>query len=428
MSVFRTTRLRGVGPLTFLAWMVGCLGTSAFAATPEVNVGLAPQPVRQALRQAWESHPQARQTEATLAAAQARLDAARRPLYNPEVDLDAEREGVDRTTTAGVSLTLDLSGKRRARTSAATARLELSAAEAQVRKRDFSRQWFASWAALATAQERVRIGERRLALVGRFAGLAEKQFVAGDISGLERDLALLARDEAEAEQSQLLADVADAESSFRAVGGEPATAGALALSSDALPKPDGEAASIEQLPDWQAARAAASVAQAEIDVARRNRRADPTIGLRGGRVDYGAAQDNVVGVSVSVPLFLRNTYGAELVAAEADAAAADAEADRVRLVLVAERRRAVSSYSAARAAWIRWTQSKGTDTDRRAELLERLWREGDLSTADYLLQLRQTLDTELAGAELEARLWRGFTDYLASTGQLERWAGLEGSP
>ena len=52
-------------------------------------------------------------------------------------------------------------------------------------------------------------------------------------------------------------------------GGEVGTIGSgtsLALSSDALPKPDGEASSIEQLPDWQAARAAASVAQAEIDV------------------------------------------------------------------------------------------------------------------------------------------------------------------
>ena len=51
-----------------------------------------------------------------------------------------------------------------------------------------------------------------------------------------------------------------------------------------------------------------------------------------------------------------------------------------------------------------------------------------MSTADYLLQLKQTLDTQLAGAELEARVWRSYADYLAATGQLERWAGLEGTP
>ena len=82
----------------------------------------------------------------------------------------------------------------------------------------------------------------------------------------------------------------------------------------------------------------------------------------------------------------------------------------------------------AHSAWSRWQASRGTDVERRANLLERLWREGELSTADYLLQLKQTLDTQLAGAELEARLWRSYTDYLAATGQLERWAGLEGTP
>jgi len=65
---------------------------------------------------------------------------------------------------------------------------------------------------------------------------------------------------------------------------------------------------------------------------------------------------------------------------------------------------------------------------RRAALLERLWREGELSTADTLLQLKQTIDTRLAQAELQARLWRTWTDYLAATGRLDAWAGLEAMP
>jgi cobalt-zinc-cadmium efflux system outer membrane protein len=429
MFVRRMSRLIRVGRLAGVAWLLASLALPT-AATPVVSSpdSLAPLPLRQAVRSAWEAHPQSRQTEAILAAAQARLEAARRPLYNPEVDLDAEREGVDRTTTAGLSLTLDLSGKRHMRTDAATARLDQATAEARIRRRDFTRQWFASWAAVQTAQQRVLSGERRIGLVTRFADLAQKQFDAGDVSGLERDLALLARDEAEAEQSQLLGERAEAESQFRAVGGDPAAAAALALPSDGLPLPAGAVAAVEQLPDWQAASAASTVAQREIDIAKRNRIADPTVGVRGGRVDYGDQRDNVIGVSVSLPLFIRNTYRAEVVAAQADADAADAEAGRVRIALAAEQRRAIDSYTAAQAAWTRWSRSRGTDIDRRAALLEKLWREGDLSTADYLLQLKQTLDTALAGAELEARLWRAFTDYLAATGQLERWSGLEGTP
>ena len=92
------------------------------------------------------------------------------------------------------------------------------------------------------------------------------------------------------------------------------------------------------------------------------------------------------------------------------------------------RRGAYRQLPAAQWRWTLWRASRGTDIERRTGLLERLWREGELSTSDYLLQLDQTLDTALAGAELEARLWRSYADYLAATGQLERWAGLETTP
>ena len=65
--------------------------------------------------------------------------------------------------------------------------------------------------------------------------------------------------------------------------------------------------------------------------------------------------------------------------------------------------RTAASYAAVRRAFARWSQSTGTDVEKRAELLERLWRAGELSTADYLLQLKQTLDTALAGAALDRR-------------------------
>lgn len=401
---------------------------SGLAVAAQVPDSSAPLALREALQAAWQRHPSYRAMEAQLAAARARLDAAGQPLYNPELELEGEDEGPDRTTTAGLNLTLDLSGKRRVRRDAAAARVDQATAEAKLRRRDFAKQWFASWAELQATQQRVRTGERRLALVTRFADLAQKQFAADDISGLERDLALLARDEAEAEQSQLIAERAAAEASFRAVGGSLELLTSLTLPTDTLPPPSAPLSDIEQLPDWQAAQAAALAAEREVIVARRNRVSDPSVGVRGGRIDYGNVQDNVVGVSLTIPLFLRNSYRAEVVAAQADADVATAEAERIGIELDADRRRAVDSYAAAQSAWSRWQASRGTDVERRADLLERLWREGELSTADYLLQLKQTLDTQLAGAELEARLWRSYADYLAATGQLERWAGLEGNP
>lgn len=390
---------------------------------------LAPSAIRAALQAAWQHHPTYRATEAELAAASARLDAAAQPLYNPDIELSGD-EDPDRTATAGLSLTLDLSGKRRVRRDAADARMDQAVAEAKLRRRDFAKQWFASWAGLQTAQQRSRTGDRRLTLITRFADLAEKQFAADDISGLERDLALLARDEAQAEQSSLVAEQAEAEARFRVVGGAPELLVNMTLPSGDLPPPITPETSIDQLPEWQIAQAAAVTAEREVTVARRNRIPDPTVRAFGGhkRYELGGPTDNVFGVSISIPLPVRNSFGAEVVVAQADADAAQATAERTRLELDTERRRAIDSYAAAESAWKRWQLSRGTDVERRAHLLERLWRQGELSTADYLLQLKQTLDTELAGAELEARLWRSYADYLAATGQLERWSGLDGTP
>ncbi|MBK7013911.1 MAG: TolC family protein [Xanthomonadales bacterium] len=149
----------------------------------------------------------------------------------------------------------------------------------------------------------------------------------------------------------------------------------------------------EELPDWQVAQATAKALAREVLVARQNRVADPTVGINGGRIDYGSFRDNVIGVRLSVPLFVRNSFGAEVVAAQADADAADAEVERVVLQLDTERRRAITTYDSSRTAWSRWQASRGTDVELRAGLLERLWKQGELSTADYLLQLRQTLWT-----------------------------------
>ena len=372
---------------------------AAFAAEASVMA-----PLRQALRGAWQQHPSYRATEAQIAAARARLDAAGQPLYNPELQLTRDNGG-----------------------DAANAKLDLASAEAHVRRRDFARQWLTGWADLQAAQQQVATGDRRLALITRFSALAEKQFTAGDISGLERDLALLARDEAQAEQAQLLADQAEAEAKFRSVGGVAEEVVSSDMAADGFPPAQPATGDLQTLPDWQVAQAMATASDREVEVARRNRVADPTVGVYGGRKEYraGGPADRVYGVTLTIPLFVRNSYRAEVVAAQAEADAAQAELQRVRLELEAERRRAVDSYTAARGAWSGWQRSRGTDVTRRADLLERSWRQGELSTTDYLLQLKQTLATQLAGAKLQARLWRTYTDYLSATGQLEEWAGLE---
>src|SRR3546814_18636306 len=78
-----------------------------------------------------------------------------------------------------------------------------------------------------------------------------------------------------------------------------------------LPRPaPGSGLPPERLLELQAAEAAALAARREVTVAQRNRIPDPEVGVRAGRIDYGGVRDQVFGVSLSIPLFVRNSYGA----------------------------------------------------------------------------------------------------------------------
>lgn len=421
MRVSVSTRLCGAASGVAMLIVCGVVWSCVPQAARAAGTAMAPPELRAAVTDAWSRHPEAMATQATIDAARARAEAADQPVYNPEFELNADDEGPDRSATGGIGLTLDLSGKRRARTGVADANVDVALATAQLRRRDFARTWLDAWSSVIAAERRVTLGGRRTSLLERAAELAVRQFAAGDISSLDRDFALLARDEAAADQATLVADLASARASLRSLDGTATTPARIAFAGPEV----APAMALETLPEWVIARSSASAARAQVVVAERDRLADPTVSLHGGRIELAdGASDNLYGISVSVPLFVRNSHRAEVAAAMADARAADADLERVRHELQARAERASGTYRAMHEAWRRWQQSPGTNVEARAELLERLWRAGEMSTSDYLLQLQQTVDTALAGAELEGRLWLSFTDCLAATGLLERWLGL----
>ena len=402
-----------------LAVVLTAAAPIATAQSPTADSALA-----SALREAWRQHPAAEATEATLAAARARANASSQPIYNPEVEFAYSDEG-DRTTTAGMSLTLDIYGKRNARTAAGAAELSLAEARAHLRRSEFAERWLLAWAEYWTTSRRVVQGQQRLDLIQRFADLAEKQLGVGDVSPLERDLSLLARDEAQAEQAALEAAAAMALESFQVVGGAPGVAMSTPSAEPPSPLVRAEGWSLATLPEAVVASAETRSAEERISVAERERRPDPTIGVRVGRIDFGPISDNVFGLTVSVPIQVRNRFRAEVVATRADADTAAAERRLTLVELRARADRALSTYATMHATWTRWSQSGGTDVTARARLLERLWRAGELSTADYLIQLKQTSDTALAGTELQGRLWTSCVEALAAIGGLDAWVGFD---
>ncbi len=384
---------------------------------------------RRALQSAWQQHPAALAAAASLEAVRARSRAAGQPVYNPELELEADHEGGDELRTIGLSQALDISGKGEARRELGDAERSLGEAQYALKRAEFVRDWFIGWARLASSGRQVDLGAERVILAKRMADLAERQFAAGDISGPERDLVLLARDEAVAEQASLLADAAAARETLARAGGNVSLSSAPTLPDDPPPAPRALAElDVTDLPELVVARAEEAAAEQRVLVATRDRHPDPTLTLRGGTIDAGAGKETVIGVSISMPLFVRNNYRAETEAARFDVDSANALFRSQRQDLLARAESAFSTYAAMRDAWRSWQSSRGTDLATRSNALERLWTAGELSTSDYVLQLKQTLDTALAGVALEGRMWQSYFEYLHAVGQLDNWASLEDQP
>jgi len=375
------------------------------------------------VRTVLENHPSVLAARSELDVTQARESAADRPLYNPELDVEYEDAGDVTTKTLGFSQSIDWGDKREGRKRVAALERERAVAELAGIRQELTAELLNALADYHAVAELVGLAEQRSNLMKRFLELTQQRQQAGDLGQVALDLARLAYTEANLQRVRILGDQAQAEQTLKAVVDEPqggwpvlpVLPSSLSLDSaniDTL---------LEQLPVLRAARAQITQARAEVDLSRRERKADPTIGLRGGR----EGSDNLIGVSLSIPLFVRNSFSAEVDAANAQAIQREQSAyniyrtSRARLISTAQR------FELERQAWNDWLQTGQTSLERQVQLLERLWRVGDLSTADYLVQVKQTLDTRTAAVELHGSLWQAWFQWLAASGQTESWLGLK---
>jgi cobalt-zinc-cadmium efflux system outer membrane protein len=178
---------------------------------------------------------------------------------------------------------------------------------------------------------------------------------------------------------------------------------------------------VDAYPELVKARALQAGAEAGVRTARRARLPDPTVSLTGGQVRTGARSDRVIGLSVSIPLPVLNTGRAEVDAARAEADAASAGVRAQELSAKARLRETQSRYDALLQAAQAFRISRAAAFDERTALLEKLWRAGEIGTSDYLVQLKQSLDTALSGLELQAQAWQAWFDYLSAAGRLTDW-------
>ena len=364
-------------------------------------------------------HPALQAAAAALEAARAQERQADRPLYNPNLGFDAEKAS-SRTYQAGLSQTVDWAGKKKAAYAASGARRIAVENDYQITRNDLTSQILTLLSRYWSAVDFQRLASSTADLMRDFAAQAKRRYDAGDMTQVEYETAVLAYAEVRMRQAEVGANLSaiirelvtlGAPENLRTWPRIPGTVPALNI----------KTAEAEQLiaglPQVGAAYALVASADAEVDLAKRMKKPDPTIGLRLGEED----DDSLIGFSFSIPLYVRNTFNEDLLASialrsQARADAANIERDaRARLLV------AMEIYTSMRAGWMVWEEAGASSIERRSEALRKLWDAREINMSEFLLQVRQTLDTRTTAFELRATVWQAWIEYLNASSQVEYW-------
>lgn len=367
--------------------------------------------------QAIQSNPEILAARAAVDAAQSQFAGSALPLNNPELELEGERTDIN-TYRLGISQTLDWHDKQGALQQVAKTRVAAARQRLEALELTKTAELLATIGDIVTQRQISQLAIERSEALARFAQLAERRHSAGDIPRAELELARLSLAEARMEQARIAAALVEAESTFFALSGR-------ALSQDIkLPdrleteKPPADDASIARRhPAVKSAHASSQIARARIRAADQGRKADPTVGLAAGR----EGQENLIGLSLSIPLQVRNDFRHEVAAAQAESLQAEQEAQQVFRHTLARLQTAGQRYQLMADAWALWASQGKTSLQQRLALLERQWQAGELGSTDYLLQIQQSLETRIAATELQGERWRAWVDWLSASAGLDDW-------
>jgi cobalt-zinc-cadmium efflux system outer membrane protein len=377
------------------------------------------------VRSVVETNPRVQAARAAMDASRSRQSAAGMPLYNPELDAGYE-SAVDDTWEVGIGQTFDWSGKRKARERVAASDRHASEAVYESVRRIVAVDLLSGMAAFQTGKQRHSLAAERVSIMQDFAELAQRRFDAGDLTQVEADLATLASIDAQIQFATAAARLAEATQSVRSLTLATAADQWPAINSD-LPRAatiDDPQRFVLNLPEIQVAQRRLDAANASIEMRESEQKPDPTLNLRGGREE----DSTLVGINLSIPLYIRNNYRFEVSAAVSERDQAQQIFDDQVRHAYARLLGASERYQLSREAWEGWQQMGEASLQRQVDLLQQLWEAGELSTTDYLVQIKQTLDTRGSALDLELTLWNAWFEWLEATGLADKWLGLEQSP
>lgn len=386
----------------------------------------AAQPLGAFINQVLETNPSIQAAKSSVLAAKAREQASGQPLYNPEFTAEVQN-AVENTRDIGLSQKIDWTNKRSARLQISAASACTATARLMQLRQQLINEILDALATYQFQQEIVSLTKERTTLLQKLVSLTNKQYTNGDIARIDLDLAKLALSQAIAQQAEAEISANQALQKLRAATGFnnnlwPRIPSILpVLSSQNM---DSEQL-IANLPSVIALGQEYKTAQARIRLAEKERYPDPTIGVQWGRQYESGDSQKLWGVTFNIPLYVRNPYRAEVDAAGYDASEAYAKRVDLARQVRAEIKSSAERYQILYHSMQQWQQLSGKPLNNGMVLLERLWQSREISTADYIIQVKQRIDSQIAGVELKNQAWGAWVAWLNASGQVDNWLQLK---
>ncbi len=415
----------------FFCLLLCALLTPPLSATPQkaddlpLSIITHPaQPIDPALpafvRQVWQQSPLVQAAQASIKAAQIRAEGANKPLHNPTLELGAERTNSN-TATIGLSQTLDWSNKQGALSQIANRQLQTAVAERQAIRQRLSAETLYALARHFTAEKMLILSQRRGQLMRKFIHTVKQRQAAGDMAALDVTLAQVVYSEALMTQATRESELAEADAALQAVSGLSMKRWPQLPAQLSAPPKQADATLLLSMPQLIVLRSRMEIANAHIQLAQREGRIDPTIGIHAGRED----SETLLGLSIEIPLFIRNNYSTSTHAAVQEALAEELTFRDANQRASAHLSGALARFKHTSQAWQTWVSTGHQAHREQRVLLEQMWQTGELSSTDFVIHLQQNIDTQAVATTLMGEVWQAAIAWLEASGQIDLWLGLD---
>lgn len=378
----------------------------------EIEISLS---LNELMARALLTNPAVNSAQEKLEAEIARGRSLGQSLYNPTLDLEYENSD-QITKTVGLSQTIDWRGKRGTNQNLAQVRTNKARLEYKIARNTVMGLIARAISNFERSNEILSLREKSLNSATKLSEYATSRQLQGDITLKELQTAKLALFRARTEKNNAMSAMLSAKQFLEALTGVEAMHWSLRyLSNLGLPsladEMDGESPLLllSQLSYFEK--------KAEVEVARKRRSVDPTVGVKYGK----EGNSDLIGVNLSIPLPIRNTYKNDYIASQKDMQASEFDFENQKRLYEATLISNHSRISLLSNSWQSWQGGGDKSLEDQYDLMARLLENDEVSTLNYLLEIEQLFQTEEAIIDMRFNLEIAWVDWFEQTGDFNGW-------